>query len=175
VSAARFGIEPLGGQHDRAAFSCGIEALDRYLQHQASQDVRRSVAAVFVLHDPETDAVAGYYTLSATSIEPTELPDDLRRRMPRYASLPAVLLGRLAVDRRYQGQRLGATLLFDALERALIQSSQIAAMAVVVDAKDDSAISFYERYGFQRFAFYPNRLYFPMQTIQAVLDDLSHS
>ena len=169
MRAEQYRFEPLDRHHDRAAFSCGVPALDHYLQRQARQDMQRHVAAVFVLEDGEAGQIAGYYTLSATAIGLTDLPDDLARRLPRYPDLPAVLLGRLAVDSRYQGQGLGEILLMDALARALTQSQQIAALAVIVDAKDDAAVGFYQRYGFQQLVNQPQRLFLPMQTIAAVL------
>ena len=158
-------FEPLNDHHDRAAFSCGVEALDRYLKQQASQDLRRRVAAVFVAHEPSAPGVAGYYTLSAFGIAPGALPPEITRRLPRYDPLPATLIGRLAVDRRYQGQGLGRQLLMDALERGFSLTPQIASMAVVVEAKDDAARAFYERFGFQRFLDREYRLYLPMTTV----------
>jgi GNAT superfamily N-acetyltransferase len=159
-------FEPLGPPHDRAAFSCGVEALDRYLRQQASQDARNRVAAPFALRAADSSQIIGYYTLSAFWIELAELPPELAKRLPRYPRLPAVLLGRLAVDQRFAGQGWGKVLLLDALRRSLEQSRQIAAMAVVVDAKDEAARAFYERYGFQRLADHPNRLFLPMRTIE---------
>jgi ribosomal protein S18 acetylase RimI-like enzyme len=159
----RYNFEPLDVRHDRAAFSCGVDVLDRYLRQQAGQEMRRRVAAVFVLHDREQGAIVGYYTLSATAILATELPSDVTKKLPRYPSLPAVLLGRLAVDIHYHGQGFGELLLLDALHRALAQD-QVAAMAVVVDAKDDVARRFYERYGFRKFLNNEYRLFIPMAT-----------
>jgi GNAT superfamily N-acetyltransferase len=162
-------IEPLG-KHDRAAFSCGAEQPDRYIRQQASQDVRRRVAAVFALCDRDSKSIIGYYTLSACTVLLRDLPEEQRTRFPRYPEVPTVLLGRLAVDRRYVGQGWGKTLLLDALHRCLAQSEQIAAAAVVVDAKDDSARVFYERYGFLRpldpEGQHENRLFLPMKTIE---------
>lgn len=169
MTASRYRFEPLGRHHDRAAFSCGVPALNQYLQRQARQDVQRHIAAVFVLQDGEEGRIAGYYTLSATAIGLNELPDDLARRLPRYPDLPAVLLGRLAVDTGYRGQGFGEIVLMDALSRALTQSQQIAALAVIVDAKDEAAVGFYQRYGFQQLIEQPERLYLPMQTIATVL------
>lgn len=160
----RYTFEPLGDQHNRAAFSCGVDALDRYLHHQAGQDLRRRVAATFVLHDVEQSAIVGFYTLSATAILATELPPEVTKRLPRYPSLPAVLLGRLAVAVRYHGQGFGEMLLLDALHRAYVYD-EIAAMAVVVDAKDDAARRFYERYNFRRFLSEEYRLFLTMTTI----------
>lgn len=158
-------FESLGRQHNRADFSCGVQELDVYLQRQARQDAQRNIAAVFVLRDVDSDLIAGYYTLSACSITPENLPDELASRLPRYRSFPAALIGRLAVDSRYQGQALGELLLIDALHRVLAQVFQIATMAVVVDAKGDRARTFYERYGFERFANEPYRLFITMSTI----------
>ncbi|HEV8638537.1 MAG TPA: GNAT family N-acetyltransferase [Chloroflexota bacterium] len=159
-------VEPLGPSHDRAAFSCGAESLDRYLKQQASQDVRNNVAAVFVLRPAEASSIIGYYTLSATGIELAALPDGVKKRLPRYPLLPAVLLGRLAVDQRHQGRGWGKVSLLDALRRGLQHRTQVAAMAVVVDAKDDAARVFYERYGFRRFLDNEYRLYLPMETVE---------
>lgn len=160
-----FVVEPLGKHHNRAAFSSGSVSLDYYLQHQAGQEARRHIAVTFVLVDTEHQALAGYYTLSATSIRLAELPPDVAERLPRYPLVPATLLGRLAIDAGYQGKRLGEFLLMDALQRSCAQSQTIASMAVVVDAKDERAVSFYERYGFIKFPEQPHRLFLPMKTI----------
>lgn len=159
-------VEPLGSDHDRAAFSCGVAALDGYLKRQASQDARNRVAAPFVLRAADSPRIIGYYTLSAATLELKELPADVVRRLPRYPLLPAVLIGRLAVDREFAGQGWGKVLLVDALRRSLAQSAQIAAMAVVVDALDDAARGFYERYGFQQLIEHQSRLFLPMKTIE---------
>lgn len=160
-----FTVEPLGKHHNRAAFTSGSDALDRYLQHQAGQEARRHIAVTFVLVDPQSQAIAGYYTLSATSIRLGELPQEIAAKLPRYPLVPATLLGRLAIASDYQGKGLGAFLLMDALHRSVTQSQVIASMAVVVEAKDDRACCFYERYGFIRFPEHPSRLFLPMRTI----------
>ncbi|MFT3805278.1 MAG: GNAT family N-acetyltransferase [Burkholderiaceae bacterium] len=151
-------------RHDRSAFSCGVEALDRYLQSQAGQDARRRVAAPYVLLEPPSSKVVGFYTLSNTSIKAAELPAVFIKRLPRYPVLPATLLGRLAVDVKRKGAGLGAVLLLDALRRCL--RGETASLAVVVDAKDDAAISFYERHEFLRLSDQPNRLFKPMAEIE---------
>lgn len=169
TGASPWRIEPLGPYHERAPFCCGNDALDRYLKEQAGQDARRAVAAPFVLvaaADPKT--IAGYYTLSSHSIDLRELPAAVAKRLPRYPHVPATLLGRLAVDRRYKGQGLGELLLLDALRRAFTQSSQIAAVAVVVDAGDEQAARFYRHFGFIAFPERPNRLFLPMKTVAAL-------
>lgn len=162
----RYRFEPLGSQHDRAAFTCGVEALDHYFQRQSRQDVRRNLAAVFVLIDRSQNAVVGYYTLSASSIEPVDLPLEMTRKLPRYPAFPAVLIGRLAVDTRYRGGGFGRLLLMDVLHRSLRHRDQVAAMAVIVDAKDDTARQFYERFGFLRLETDDYRLFLPMPTIE---------
>jgi ribosomal protein S18 acetylase RimI-like enzyme len=162
----RYTIEPLGRHHDRAAFSCGVEALDRYLHHQAGHDVRRRVAAVFVLIEVPHPLVLGYYTLSATAVQATGLPDDLVRRLPRYPQLLALLIGRLAVDLRGRGQGLGQLLLANGLQRSSLIADQVGAMFVIVDAKDDAARGFYERHGFRRFLDDEYRLFLPMTVIE---------
>lgn len=151
-------------RHDRSGFSCGVEALDRYLQSQASQDARRRVAAPYVLSEPPSPNVVGFYTLSNTSLQATELPAAVVKKLPRYPVLPATLLGRLAVDAKGRGRGLGTVLLLDALRRCL--RSETASLAVVVDAKDDAAISFYERHEFLRLPDQANRLFKPMVEIE---------
>jgi GNAT superfamily N-acetyltransferase len=106
---------------------------------------RKNMAAPFVLVLPN-GAIGGYYTLSATALKLGELPDHVARRLPRYPLVPATLLGRLAADRRWQGQGYGRFLLADALHRAV--RSEIASFAVIVDAKDEAARRLYERESF---------------------------
>ena len=156
-------IEPLGTRHDRKGFSCGIEALDRSLRTQAGQDLRRRVAACFVLATEGSATVAGFYTLSAASVSLAELPPGIAKKLPRYPVVPAILMGRLAVDSRYQGQGLGEILLMDAFSRCL--KAEIASFAFLVDAKDDRAMSYYRRFGFRRLSTSGRRLFLPMAEI----------
>ena len=162
-------VEPLGRQHDRTAFHCGADALDRYLKQQARQDADKRVAAPFVAVNPPNTRVLGYYTLSASVVTLTDLPDELSRKLPRYPQLPVTLLGRLAVDESARGQRLGEHLLLDALHRSLTHADEIAAMAVVVDAKDENAAAFYRHYGFIPLQAQPRRLYVPMRVVAQLL------
>jgi ribosomal protein S18 acetylase RimI-like enzyme len=156
-------IEPLGSRHDREGFSCGEPALDSYLRRQASQDIRRRVAQVFVALGGTPETIAGYYSLSAASFERDELPPPLAKRLPHYP-VPAAILGRLAVDREQQGRGLGETLLLDALRRVVRASAILAVYAMVVDAKNDRAVAFYERYGFRAFSTEQRRLFLPLET-----------
>ncbi|MCL4535204.1 MAG: GNAT family N-acetyltransferase [Bacteroidetes bacterium] len=165
MTDARYRSALLGSHHNRATFSSGDEALDRYFHLQAGQDQRRSVALPYVLVDTTTGDVAGYYTLSTSSIVPTNLPEALIRKLPRYQALPTLLLGRLAVDQHYRGQGVGRLLLLDALARCLDVSRQVGLIGIVVDAKGDVARSFYEHFGFIRFVSQEYRLFLPMPTI----------
>jgi len=151
--------------HDRTVFSCGAAELDRYLREHASQDIKRDVARVFVAVRPETTAICGYYSLSATSFQRDELPAEQARKLPRYP-VPAVLLGRLAVDRDAQGSGLGEFLLMDAMYRTLLATQVMAVHAMVVDAKDAAAAKFYRKYGFIDFPNSTQRLFLPMATIR---------
>ncbi len=143
-----FVIEPLERHHDRSAFACGSDALDNYIRKQASQDIRRRVARVFVALPEGEETLAGFYTLSAGSIERSSLPPDKAKRLPRYP-VPVARIGRLAVDRAWAGQGLGTALLADAFKRIIRASDALAVYAVIVDAKDEQAQHFYERFGFQ--------------------------
>ena len=165
-------VKPLGKHHDRTAFSCGNETLDRYLKEIARQDAHRLVAAPFVLVDenvPKT--ILGYYTLSSFAVSLTDLPEEVARKLPAYPNVPVTLLGRLAVHNHYKRQGLGAFLLMDALHRTWVQSSQIAAVAVIVDAIDEQAVRFYKHFDFIPFSQQSNRLFLPMKTIAALFRD----
>ncbi len=140
-----FRIEHLGKQ-DRSGFTCGSESLDRYFRSQVSQDIRRRVAACYIALEQDSGRIAGFYTLSASQVSLGDLPEDIQRKLPRYPAVPAVRLGRLAVDQIFKGRGLGSALLVDAARRAL--HSDIAAFAMVVDAKDDRAAAFYRHHGF---------------------------
>lgn len=161
----RVKIEPLDKKrHDRSSFSCGVPALDAYLQRQAAQDMEKHAAVVYVA-TVEPPAIAGYYTLSQFSIDLVHIPDTLAKRLPRYPVVPATLLGRLAVSSALRGKRLGETLLFDALHRSLLQSAHLASTSVIVDAKDEATAAFYRKYGFTSILDADNRLFLPMKTI----------
>jgi predicted GNAT family N-acyltransferase len=167
-SRSAYRIEPLGSQHDRAGFCCGVAELDAYLRQQAGQDLKRNLAAVFVLmQDGKT--VDGFYTLSAHSIQAAELPEDLKKKLPRFP-LPATLLGRMAVSEALRGLGLGEFLLLHALERALLGSRQVASGAVVVDAKA-GAREFHIKHDFIPFPEQPYRLFLPMKTIERLFGD----
>lgn len=156
--------EKLSKQHKRKNFDCGRASLNRYLGRQASQDQRRHVAAPFVVCDDD-ERVIGYYTLSAISVDASGLDGHTAHRLPNYPEIPAILLGRLAVDQSQKGKGLGRRLLVDALFRAFRQSGEIGAWAVIVDAIDDEGVAFYTHFGFQQFEDNPSRLFLPMTAI----------
>lgn len=164
-------ITALGKSHDRASFDCGSAALDRYLHQQARQDAEKSVAAPFVLIEPPALRVLGYYTLSASLVNASELPDSLAKKLPRYPQLPVTLLGRLAVDQAVRGKGIGQFLLLDALHRSLHAAVNVAAVAVLVDAKDAAAEAFYRHFSFLPLQQQPRRLFLPMKTVAGLFDD----
>ena len=123
----------------------------------------------FVL-TPDGKTVAGFYTLSQYAVELDVIPEEIARKLPKYSHIPATLLGRLAVSTSFRGQRLGEILLLDALKRSLHGSRQLASFAVMVDAKDDSAMAFYKKYGFLELPKVANRLFLPMGTIEKSID-----
>jgi len=166
ASPATLRVERLASRHDRAAFSCGIPELDDYLCRQAGQDQRRKVAACYVATEPATPSrILGYYTLSSYGVRLIDLPMDIRRRLPKYPTVPAALIGRLAVNVEARGRRVGESLLLDALRRTLRLADELAIHAIVVDAKTADASAFYARYGFQAFPSEPLRLFMALATV----------
>lgn len=162
-------VVPLDDSHDRAAFACGVESLDRYFQTQAGQDVRRRANGVFVLTEKvQPGRVLGYYTLCATALPPDDVPEAARKHIPRYPLVSATLIGRLAVTKDRQGQRLGAVLLADALRRALASAETVGSSMIVVDALNEGAAEFYAAYGFIRLP-ESQRLVLPMRVVERMV------
>jgi ribosomal protein S18 acetylase RimI-like enzyme len=159
-----FSIVPLASGHDRAVFSCGVEALDRYFREQVSQDIKRRATACYVALDVTSGKVAGYYTLAASGVPLGDVPESLAKRLPRYPLVPVARLGRLAVAVSYRGQKLGAALVWDAVMRAL--RSEVAVAALVVDAKDDAAGAFYRHLGFITLEGEGRRLVLPLAKLK---------
>ena len=159
---APFLIEALSAAHERKDFDCGIEQLNRYIAQQAAQDVRRNISKCYVAIDAQTRAMAGFYTLAAAGAALQDIPEDIARKLPRYPTVPVVRMGRLAVRRAYQGRKLGAALIIDAVARCI--RSEIGAFALLVDAKDDKAAAFYRYHGFLTFDAAPGTLLLPFKT-----------
>jgi GNAT superfamily N-acetyltransferase len=150
-------IEPLG-KHDRAAFCCGVAALDDWFHLRAGQDERRNVARVFIAIDDQF-GVVGFYSLSSFTLAIADLPAEYVKRLPRYDTIPAALIGRLARDERVRGQGVGDLLLADAVRRVLGAARSLAVYAIVVEAKDERAVDFYRDFGFEPFPNRPRRLF----------------
>ena len=157
----------LNSSHKKNLFVCEEPSLEGYLRKQAGQDVKRQVAACFVLAG-EDNAIKGYYTLSADSVDRTLIPENLQKKLP-YKNLPVTLLGRLARDSSYKGQGIGELLLTDALSRAYQASSTIGAWAVVTDPINEKARAFYEGFGF--ISLESGRMFIPLETIKASFPD----
>lgn len=145
--------------HNCAGFDCGTVELNDYLTRRATQDRRRNLSQVYVLIDTdESTQVLGYYTLSAAQVDTDQISEQEQRRLPRYP-LPCFRMGRFAVQQDIQGQGLGKRLLGCAVDRCLQARQEVAAYALIVDAKDVDAKSFYEYFGFVAFADEPLSLY----------------
>jgi ribosomal protein S18 acetylase RimI-like enzyme len=166
VSGEAYRVALLDGTHERSVFSSGSGPLDNYFQQQVTQDIRRRVAACFVaLNDQHR--IVGYYTLASASILLSDLPPAIGKKLPRYPSVPAVRMGRLAIDTGFKGMGLGGALLADALNRAA--RAEIAAFALVVDAKDETAKQFYWHHGFIALPDSPLTLFLPLATARKAL------
>ncbi len=161
-------VRPFAAADDRSGFRCGEPALERYFREQAGQDIRRRIANCFVARLGET--LAGFYTLSSASIPLTDLPEPLAKRLLRYPALPAIRIGRLAVDTRFQGTGLGAALLADALLRCL--RAEAACFVVLVEAKHERAAAFYRHHGFMDLPSRPLTLFLPLATVKKVFASL---
>ncbi len=159
-------------RHRREEFRCESPELTEFLRTRARKEMQARASACFVLvEEAEPGRIVGYYTLSATTVLLSEIPQDLAKRLPRYPVLPATLLGRLARDVTFRGKGLGDYLLADALQRALDNTVEIGSVAVVTDPKDERASAFYREYGFRAFATTQQRLLLPMAEIRASLQE----
>jgi len=167
-SGPSYSFEPLGEQHDRAAFSCGVEALDQYFRGDPlRQDVSRHVTNAFVL-TPDGKTVAGFYTISPISLLSVDLPASLAKKLPKRP-IGATLIGRMGRDQSLRGKGLGEMLLMDALHKAWQASKLVSSWAVVVDSKE-GAREFYLKYEFTPFATQPNRLFLLMKKIDLLFE-----
>ena len=155
-------ITKLAKHHDKTNFDCGIEALNRFIRQQASQLLKRHETVIYGAVDD--DRLAGFYTLSACQIMQADDTELLKRQSP-HSPIGCVLLGRLAVDKAYQGQGLGADLLLHAMQTAKRLSDMLGLAFVVVDAKDDKAHAFYSKYGFCELSQKPMRLCYAIKDI----------
>jgi len=142
----KYNIEPLG-DHDRAAFSCGNASLDRYIREQASQDVKRGLASVFVItakDDPKQ--ILAYYTLSSRELKLDQLPEENAKKVGKYGHVGVALFGRMAVTEKYKEAVLGALTLMNALHNSLLAATDVASLAVFIEAIDSDTANFYRKY-----------------------------
>lgn len=145
--------------HDRQGFECGVPALDEYLHRLAEQHRRHGISSVYVLTESaQPERILGYYTLSAAEVDGQRLAEAERKKLPRYP-VPCFRMGRLAYRKDQHGMGLGKILLGCAVDRCLKARQQVAAYALVVDAKDDVAKAFYVHFGFNTLQDAPLTLY----------------
>jgi predicted N-acetyltransferase YhbS len=162
-------IEPIDKKHNRKAFTCKKSPLAEYLQRHARQNDENNIAKAFVAVD-DKDTVHGYYTLSTTNIEFEEFSEEYSKGLPKYP-IPAVLIGKLAVDENTEGQGLGSRLLIDALQRVLTAAEEVAIKVVIVDAIDEQAKGYYLRFGFIELPGHNLKLFLPIETISQLITD----
>ena len=160
--SVRFAIEPLAKVHKRSDFTCGNDRIDLYFRETVSQDVKRKYATCFVARDMVTNRVAGFYTLSSSNVRLNEVPELLAKKLPRYPTVPAVLIGWLGRHSDYAGQGLGEPLLFDAIKT--VATAPIGAHAIFADAINDKAAAFYAAFGFMSLIKRPRTLYLSVAT-----------
>ena len=165
---SRFVSEALA-KHDRSAFASGNDKIDGYFRNVVSQDVRRGYAACYVLVETESGKLAGFYTLTSSNIPLDQIPPAMARKLPRYPTVPAVLIGWLARDVGFKGQNVGTMLLYDAFAR--IATSPVGVHAILVNAIDDEAEAFYRKNLFIPFAANARSLFLPVATALAVMKD----
>jgi GNAT superfamily N-acetyltransferase len=163
---AEWSIEKLGNHHDRKDFDCGKQPLTDWLKRLAGQNEERDISRTFVVVRPGESRVFGYYSLSSYSIRYEDVPPKRAKNLPRSQPIPTALLGRLAVDKSVQGQRLGTLLLMDAFRQTLRLTSGIAIHAIVVHAIDEEARGFYLKRSFEPLLDDPLHLYITMKVVR---------
>lgn len=162
MSHAPFLLIPLQAEYDRATFCSDSKPLNRCLREQVTQDIHHRTAACFVAL-ADRHRIAGYHTLASASLLLADLPASIGKKLPRYPTVPAVRMGRLAVDHVFKGHGLGGALLADALNRAA--RSEMAACALMVDAKDEAAAAFYRHHGCIALPNSPLTLFLPLASV----------
>ena len=150
---------------NRQDFDCGVDSLNAYLKKYAWQNFKKNVGVtILAFEEGKRDKILGYYTVSIAQIDFEHLPPELSKGLPRYP-VPAIRIGRLAVDRYAQAKGVGSTLLRDAFQRAVALSSEVGTCAVLVEAINEQAKGFYEHYGFMALNDLPSALVLPIATI----------
>ncbi|MBI5655535.1 MAG: GNAT family N-acetyltransferase [Geobacter sp.] len=158
-------IEALSKHHDRTGFDCGVVELNAFLKSTARQHGDKGISRTFVLTDQNSPAIMGFFTLTLCEVVAVKLPAAYAKKYPQHG-LPAVRLARLAVSLKHQGKRYGELLLTEAVDRTALIAAQAGVIGLFVDAKNDSARTFYERYGFVTLPDQPFHLFLPIDTIR---------
>ena len=159
-------IVPLSRDHDRTEFDCGVQELNSFLKATARQHGEKGISRTFVLTDGST-IILGYFTLTLCEAMARNIPSGYAGKYPQHA-LPAVRLARLAVSRKEQGKGYGELLLTEAIHRTSLIAEQAGLIGLFVDAKNDAARAFYERYGFVTLPGQPLQLFLPIATIRSL-------
>ncbi len=173
---AKYATSPIETADASSGFRSGTHPLDDYFRRHAAENDAFGIGRAYVLRrapdqEPDLPAVLGYYTLSMALVASADIAEALERKLPKYP-LPVALIGRLAVDERARGRRLGERLLIDALRRIADASEIIGCVGAIVDAKTEAAEAFYAKYDFTTILAdgWPRRMFLPMHTIKAALD-----
>ena len=162
-------FEVLSKSHDKSQFDCGQPKLNTYLHKYALQHQKNGISKTHVLIEQGQSRVCGYLSICCASTKLADMPDELTRKLPKDYDVPSLLLARLAIDKSYQGQGLGSILIQYSFELVVKVSDMVAARMLVVDAIDEKAVGFYERFGFQKLDPEAKRLYILIGTIRAEL------
>lgn len=154
----------------RQSFDCGVESLDNYIAQQATQYEKRNIARVFVVLEPNTSNIVGYYSINATSFPQNTLPEKFAKNL--ISEIPAVLLGRLAVHKNHQKKGLGIHLMMNVFERICVINNDVATQSLIVDAINESAAEYYK----EKFKFLPLignglRLFLPFSEIRKTIQE----
>jgi len=157
-------IVPLARHHDRSRFDCGVPELNSFLKATARQHSDKGISRTFVLSDQEKP-ILGYFTLTLCEVRMEHLPATYAKKYPQHG-LPAVRLARLAVSRKYQRKGYGGLLLAEAIHRTVLIAEQAGLIGLFVDAKDERAHKFYERYGFVSLPDHVLQLFMPLETLR---------
>jgi predicted GNAT family N-acyltransferase len=164
-------IHPISRHFDTAHFNCGVPVLNEFLQKYARQNHDRNISKSFVAIEKDAgDKVLGYYTTIASEIKVQDLPPKQSKHLPDYP-VPVARVGRLAVNNTHKGKKIGEGLLLNALNRVNRSSDDLGIYAVVVDAKDDAAVNFYHRYGFNPLSENPRTLFLPIKTVKQLFSE----
>lgn len=159
-------IGSLFRHHDRAGFDCGVPALNGFLKFTARQHGDKGISRTFVLTGPENPSIIlGYFTLTLCEVKTEHLPALYARKFPEHG-LPAVRLARLAVDTRFQGRGYGGRLLAEAIHRTVLIAEHAGVIGLFVDAKDETACLFYQRYDFKSLPDNIQKLFLPIETLR---------